>query len=211
MVNSQHYSPLLGRGDLNVLYKWIPQKARVLDLGCGGGLLLQALQQHKQVTGYGIELNSEKVAQCISRGVNVLQMDLDEGLSDFETGSFDYVILSLTLQAMHKPKALLREMLRVGENGIVTFPNFAYWQNRLQLSLTGKMPVSDELPFSWHDTPNIHLCTIRDFKLLCDELNFTVDQSIALSSHRRNRYLSKLMPNLFGEISLHRFSKQRDQ
>ena len=199
-------APSFTRADLKVLYDWIPDNSRVLDLGCGGGQLLTALKTHKNVTGYGIECESDKVALCIERGVSVLQMDLNEGLADFQSSAFDYVILSLTLQALESPKPLLKEMLRVGQHGIVTFPNFAYWPHRLQLLTRGKMPVSTELPFAWYDTPNIHLCTIQDFRNLCDEMGFNIEASTALSAKRGHTLLTRSLPNVFGEISLHRFS-----
>lgn len=198
----------LSRYDLQVISDWIEPDSRVMDLGCGNGKLLQHLQLSKNATGYGLELNPEMIAQCIDNGVNVIQTNLDKGLSYFDSDSFDYVILSLTLQAMRNPKTLLEEMLRVGKQGIVTFPNFAYWRNRMQIALNGKMPVSDELPHKWYDTPNIHLCTIRDFAKLCEQLGFSIDAAVAVhSSGKRNPGLS-LMPNLFGEIALCRFSKK---
>ena len=198
----------LSRADLRLIADWIPAHSRVLDLGCGNGQLLQALRYEKSVTGYGIELDTEKVATCIDNGVNVIQTNLDEGLAYFDSDSFDFVVLSLTLQAMHRPRELLEEMLRVGRNGIVTFPNFAHWRNRAQITLSGKMPVSKELPFKWYSTPNIHLCTIRDFGALCAELGFSIDQSVALKSDGGSSPLLNWLPNLFGEISMHRFSKR---
>lgn len=199
---------LYTRSDLQTIASWIPNGARVLDLGCGNGDFLKTLKEAKQVTGYGIELDSEKVAACIANGVNVIQTNLDQGLADFDSASFDYVVLSLTLQAVHRPRQLLQEMLRVGQHGIVTFPNFAYWRNRMQLALTGKMPVSQQLPFKWYDTPNIHLCTIKDFKQLCTELNFKLDTFVALSSNASHSAEITLLPNLLGEIALTKFSKK---
>ncbi|RBP49759.1 methionine biosynthesis protein MetW [Arenicella xantha] len=198
----------LSRHDLRVISDWITPGSHVMDLGCGNGALLQHLQREKQVTGYGVELNPEKIAQCIENGVNVIQTNLDRGLDHFSTDAFDFVILSLTLQAMRNPKALLQEMMRVGKQGIVTFPNFAYWRNRLQIGLGGFMPVSDELPYKWYDTPNIHLCTIQDFHELCEQLDFTIESSIAVHRTNSQSIRLRLMPNLFGEIALCRFSKK---
>lgn len=207
-MNDRLEKAALSRADLNLIAQWIPPKSRVLDLGCGNGLLLKLLRAEKSVSGYGIELDTEKVAACIENGVNVIQTNLDEGLAYFDSDSFDFVVLSLTLQAMHKPRELLEEMLRVGRNGIVTFPNFAYWRNRTQIALRGKMPVSRELPFKWYDTPNIHLCTIQDFEVLCSELGFSIDQSVALRGDGRQSPLLNWLPNMFGEISMHKFSKR---
>ncbi len=197
---------ILSRHDLIAIDNWIEPNSKVIDLGCGNGKLLSHLQEKKQVSGYGVELNTQKVTECIANGVNVIQINLDKGLGHFESNSFDYVILSLTLQAMRDPKTLLEEMLRVGKQGIVTFPNFAHWRNRLQIGLRGSMPVSQELPFKWHNTPNIHLCTINDFEQLCAELNFTIESSIAVNRNGREGISLKTFPNLFGEIALFRFS-----
>lgn len=197
----------LSRHDYQVISDWIAPNSHVMDLGCGNGALLKHLQQEKNVTGYGVELDPGKISQCIENGVNVIQTNLDKGLDHFNTDDFDYVILSLTLQAMRNPKSLLQEMMRVGKQGIVTFPNFAYWRNRLQLGLGGYMPVSEELPHKWYDTPNIHLCTIKDFRALCEQLDFTIESSLAVHRTGHQGLGLKLLPNLFGEIALCRFSK----
>jgi methionine biosynthesis protein MetW len=197
----------LSRHDLVAISDWIDAGSKVMDLGCGNGRLLQHLQETKQVSGYGVELNSQNITDCITNGVNVIQINLDEGLGHFDSDSFDYVVLSLTLQAMRNPKNLLQEMLRVGKYGIVTFPNFAYWRNRVQIGLRGNMPVSKELPHKWYNTPNIHLCTIKDFEQLCDDLGFTIESFIAVNRNGRTGLALKLLPNLFGEIALFRFSK----
>ena len=197
----------LSRHDLIAISNWIESGSKVMDLGCGNGRLLKHLQLTKDVSGYGVELNSDNVTECINNGVNVIQINLDKGLDHFDSDSFDYVVLSLTLQAMRHPKVLLEEMLRVGKQGIVTFPNFAYWRNRTQIGLRGSMPVSKELPHKWYDTPNIHLCTIKDFEQLCDELGFIIESFIAVNRTGRNGLGLKILPNLFGEIALFRFSK----
>jgi len=205
-VNKRLSNSALTRYDLQMIADWIEPDSRVMDLGCGNGNLLKHLQESKNVTGYGIELNPEMIAQSIENGINVIQTNLDRGLGHFDSDSFDYVILSLTLQAMREPKVLLEEMLRVGKQGIVTFPNFAHWRNRWQMVLKGSMPVSDELPYKWYDTPNIHLCTIKDFHALCDQLGFTIESSIAVQQNGKESMALKLLPNLFGEIALCRFS-----
>ena len=205
-VNKRLSNSSLSRYDLQMIADWIEPNSRVMDLGCGNGNLLRHLQESKNVTGYGIELNPEMIARSIENGINVIQTNLDRGLGHFDSDSFDYVILSLTLQAMREPKVLLEEMLRVGKQGIVTFPNFAHWRNRWQMVAKGSMPVSDELPYKWYDTPNIHLCTIKDFHALCDQLGFTIESSIAVQQDGKESMALKLFPNLFGEIALCRFS-----
>ena len=141
----------------------IPRGASVLDLGCGSGVLLDRLIRLRGVRGQGIELDAEPVMACVGRGVPVFQSDLDNGLKGFAQGSFDYVVLEETLQTLHRPLKVLDEMLRVGRHGIVSFPNFGSWRVRLSLSVEGRMPVTEHLPYRWHNTPNIHLCTLRDF------------------------------------------------
>lgn len=196
----------LTRYDLQIIADWIEPNSRVMDLGCGNGSLLKHLQESKGVTGYGVELNPKMVAQSVENGINVIQTNLDRGLGHFDSNSFDYVILSLTLQAMRDPKGLLEEMLRVGKQGIVTFPNFAHWRNRWQIAIGGNMPVSDELPYKWYDTPNIHLCTLKDFHALCEQLGFSIESSIAVQPDGKQSTALNLFPNLFGEIALCRFS-----
>lgn len=198
----------LTRHDYKIISDWIEPNSRVMDLGCGDGRLLSYLQSSKGVSGYGVELNPEMIAACIDNGINVIQTNLNKGLAHFDSDAFDYVVLSLTLQAMRNPKALLEEMMRVGKQGIVTFPNFAHWRNRWQIALGGQMPVSSELPHKWYETPNIHLCTIKDFQSLCSQLGFTIESSIAVKTSGGDSLGLRLMPNLFGEIALCRFSKR---
>jgi len=207
-MNSKVGTTTLSRNDLQLISGWIQPNSKVIDLGCGNGRLLRYLRDKKQISGYGVELNPDRVAECIENGVNVIQTNLDKGLGHFDSDSFDYVVLSLTLQAMRDPRALLEEMLRVGKQGIVTFPNFAHWRNRLQIGLAGTMPISSELPHTWYNTPNIHLCTLHDFHTLCDELGFKIESSIAVNRHGRSGLGLKLFPNFFGEIALCRFSKK---
>ena len=206
-MNRRIHSTELSRYDLKLISDWIEPNSKVMDLGCGDGRLLKFLTEHKNISGYGVELNADRVAECIANGVNVIQTNLDKGLGHFDDNSFDVVVLSLTLQAMRDPRSLLQEMLRVGHQGIVTFPNFAYWSNRAQLLINGTMPVSSELPHKWFDTPNIHLCTIKDFRALCSDLGFTVQDSFATKRNSRSGFAVKLFPNMFGEIAVCRFSK----
>lgn len=158
----------------------IPSGSRVLDLGCADGDLLEFLFRTKQVKGMGVDIDEKMVLQCVARGISVFQGNLDEGLRDYQTASYDYVILSRTLQVVHKPVLILKEMARVGKHAIVTFPNFGYLPIRLQLLLKGQMPVSPSLPFQWYDTPNIHLCTKKDFRNLCKLLGIRILEEINL-------------------------------
>ena len=198
----------LDRPDFAIIADWIRPGSRVIDLGCGDGTLLSYLQDQKQVSGYGIEIEDEYIVQCIDAGINVIQMDLNKGLSEFDEDSFDYVVLSLTLQAIRRPDLLLQEMLRVGTEGIVTFPNFGNWRSRVQLAMSGRMPVTRSLPNEWYNTPNIHLCTIKDFEDLCKKLGFQVLDRQAVDHVHRTSLGLRLFPNLLGQIALYRFRKK---
>jgi len=182
--------------------RWVAPGARVLDLGCGDGSLLKHLWRARQAPGYGVEFDDAHVLACIRNDVNVLQMNLEDGLSAFRDGSFDCVILSETLQAIHHTEALMREMLRVGREVIVSFPNFGHWQARLQVAL-GRMPVSTELPYRWYDTPNVHLCTLADFEDFCRGLGVTILERLVL----RNGVPVGTLPNLLGRYALYRCAR----
>ena len=188
--------------ELEIISGWIAQRTRVLDLGCGDGRLLQHLWQTKQAPGYGVEIADEHVLECIRNDVNVLQMDLEDGLATFADRSFDSVILSETLQAIHRQEPLLREMLRVGREAIVSFPNFGYWKARIQIALAGHMPVSKELPYQWYDTPNVHHCTLVDFEALCTKLGIRILERVVL----RDGNPVSLLPNLLGSLAVYRIS-----
>jgi methionine biosynthesis protein MetW len=189
-----------GRSDFAAIAKWIKPKAHVLDLGCGDGSLLRHLRQARGVTGYGIEIDDARVLACVGNGVNVLQRDLESELSEFETDSFDYVILSQTLQAVRHTERIIKEMLRVGREGIVTFPNFGYWRHRVQI-LAGRMPVSKELPYEWFDTPNIHLFTIRDFESYCRTHSVRILERLVMDQAKQ----INVLPNLLGSLAVFRF------
>ena len=155
------------RPDLEIISGWIKPHSRMLDLGCGDGVLLEHLAAQHQVEGVGLEIDDANIVACIRRGVHVIQTNLDQGLSRyFSAGMFDYVVLTQTLQNIHRPDKLLREMLEVGREGIITFPNMAYWLNRLQILVRGRMPVTRTLPQAWYETTNIHLCTVKDLSLI---------------------------------------------
>ena len=196
------------RPDLEIIGKWIKPGSRLLDLGCGDGALLEYLQGTRDVTGYGLEIDDDNVTRCIESGVNVIQTDLDAGLQDFSGRSFDYVIMSQTLQAVHYPDRLLEEILRIGHEGIVTFPNFAHWKNRIQLAVGGMMPVTRTLPNPWYSTPNIHLCAVEDFEKLCDERGVHIIERVMVNDDYRRTSAGNFMPNLLGRTAIYRFRQQ---
>jgi methionine biosynthesis protein MetW len=191
---------LSGRHDFEAIAQWIRQGAHVLDLGCGDGSLLRFLRETRATSGYGIEIDDAKIVASVRNGVNVIQSNLETGLSGFETRSFDYVILSLTLQAVHRTEPLVREMLRVGREAIVSFPNFGFWAHRLQL-FAGRMPVSRDLPYQWYNTPNVHLFTIRDFETFCATHDTRILERIVMNGRGEP---TKLLPNLLGALAVYR-------
>lgn len=202
MSTHDHSSLAAARPDFAAIAAWIPQGASVLDLGCGDGSLLRYLKQARSIRGYGVEINDSNIEACILNGVNVIQGDLDSGLSGFESNSFDYVILSQTLQATRHTQPLMQEMLRVGREGIVSFPNFGYWKNRVNI-LRGNMPVSRELPYQWYDTPNVHLCTLHDFEIFCQRYRMLIlDRRVMSGGSAVN-----LLPNLLGSMAVYRFKR----
>jgi methionine biosynthesis protein MetW len=190
------------RADFSTIAGWIAPKARVLDLGCGDGSLFAYLRESRGVAGYGIEIDDAGVLASIGNGVNVIQSDLESGLAGFDDQTFDSVILSQTLQAMRHTEQIVLEMLRVGREAIVTFPNFGYWAHRWQVA-RGRMPVSRNLPYQWYDTPNIHLCTVADFDAFCAARSFRVLERVVLHETRRVRTL----PNLLGSLAIYRFQR----
>ncbi len=203
-MNSDNASNgLAERADFEAIAQWVRHGARVLDLGCGDGSLLRFLKDKRRASGYGIEIDDAKLLASVRNGVNVLQSDLESGLSGFESGSFDYVILSQTLQAVRHTEQIIREMLRVGREGIVTFPNFGYWGHRMQVCVGGHMPVSRTLPYQWYNTPNVHLFTIRDFESFCAEHGVRILERAVMERGR----LITLWPNFRGSLAVYRFDK----
>jgi len=190
------------RPDFAAIAGWVGMGSSVLDLGCGDGSLLRYLRDSRRVTGYGVEIDDDRVLACVKSGVNVIQGDLERGLSEFESRSFDYVVLSQTLQAVRNSERIVHDMLRVGREGIVTFPNFGYWRNRLQV-IGGHMPVSENLPYEWHDTPNIHLCTITDFEDFCAGHGVRIMERKVLTGGRP----VSVLPNLLGSLAVYRFQR----
>ncbi len=172
-----------GRPDLVVVSRMVARGARVLDVGCGDGALLKLLRDTRGVDARGIELSQRGVNDCVKNGLSVIQGDADTDLIDYPDNAFDYVILSQTLQATREPRKVLENMLRIGKRAIVSFPNFGHWRVRLQLFFLGRMPRTDTLSYAWYDTPNIHLCTIRDFVSLLDEVGARIERGIALTRY----------------------------
>ena len=191
------------RYDYELIASWIPERSRVLDLGCGDGVLLAGLAATNAAAGYGIEIDDANVLASVRNGVNVIQTDIESGLANFGDNTFDFVILSQTLQAMRDAERVLNEMLRVGREGIVTFPNFGYWRHRLDIFL-GHMPVSKSLPHAWWNTPNIHLCTVKDFEDLCRKLGAVILDERVIHEGRQINF----MPNLFGSLGVFRFKEK---
>jgi methionine biosynthesis protein MetW len=186
-----------------IIMDWVLQGASVLDLGCGDGELLALLIDEKQVRAQGIEISEEAIHHCVARGLNVLQEDIDTGLSEYADKSFDYVVLNQTFQQVKKPDFVLKEALRVGNKTIIGFPNFVYISARFQLFFKGKVPVTPSLPYEWYDTPNLHFLSISDFTEYCKKRKIQIEHTAFITKNKKIQFL----PNLFGEIGLFLLSK----
>lgn len=195
-----------GRIDYDVIAGWVSPGARVLDLGCGDGALLRHLKDSRGASGYGVEIDIERVISCMRNGINVLQIDLEKGLYDFVDQSFDLVIISNALQTLHRTEKLLTEMLRVGREAVVSFPNFAFWKHRMAI-MDGHMPVSDRLPYQWYDTPNVRFFTIADFEALCEKLGIEIRERLVLDDAGQP---VQDEPNFLGSFALYRLGGTRD-
>jgi methionine biosynthesis protein MetW len=203
--------PPTTRVDHLLIAEMVTQDSRVLDVGCGDGALLQLLADTKNVDGRGIEVTRERVNACVARGLSVIQGDADRDLADYPDDAFDYAILSLTIQATRQPRSVLEQLLRIGRRAIVSFPNFGHWQVRARLLLTGRMPVTENLPEAWYVSPNAHLCTIKDFADLCRAINARVECAVAfnLGGQRLGTWLPLTLHNLMGEKAVFILARKR--
>ncbi len=195
------------RADLRIISELVRPGARVLDLGCGTGDLLAWLQANKSVNGYGLEIDPAKITICLEKGVNVIEQDLDEGLANFPSDSFDMVVMTETLQSVREPDLMLDEMLRIGHECVVTFPNFGHWRCRAQILFRGRMPVARHIPHTWYNTPNIHLCTFDDFEQLCRDKSLRIIQRFVVDARHVNRPMINRFPNFFGTYAFYRLGR----
>ena len=192
------------RKDLNLIANLIEDNSKIIDIGCGDGELLDFLNKSKNAKIQGLEIDQKKVNKCVAKGLSVIQGDADKDLSLYPEKSFEYVILSQTIQATLEPKKILYELTRIGEKVIVSIPNFGFWKVRLDLLFKGKMPITRKLNSTWFDTDNIHLCTILDFLELCDQLNLTVKQTVTITSKKQKKFSGKpsIKENIFAEEAI---------
>ena len=209
MKLNRHYATSKGLHlNYSIIIGIIEKNSSVLDLGCGDGTLLKLLKEEKNIKGNGIEISQEKVIKCLQKGLSVIQGNIDEGLKQFQSKSYDYVILNQTLQSTNNPEYVTEEMLRVGKKCIVSFPNFAYWRVRFNFCITGNMPKSKVLPFEWYNTPNIHLLTIKDFFTFAKLHNFTINEGIyTTKAHLKNGIQYNIFSNLLAEEAIFVISK----
>jgi|TARA_B110000967_G_scaffold195015_1_gene224108 methionine biosynthesis protein MetW len=190
-----------------IITDWVPSQSKVIDFGCGNGSLLKDLIDTKNICGYGVEIDHQMIAECIKKGISVIEKDIDEGIQDFESSSFDIAIMASSIQCLKNPNITMRRMLKLSNKCIVTLPNFGYWKCRLAL-LAGKMPVTASLASTWYETENLHLCTISDFEKLCSDSDFMIDERIFLNSSSKKGLLASIMPNLFASEGVYLLGKE---
>ena len=196
---------MMQRGDIDTIVSWVPEGGKVLDLGCGDGELLDRLQTEKRVEGLGVDIDPANIIAAVGKGLCVVQQDMEDGLQNFEGSRFDAVIIAYSLQVLVRPHAVLERIASIGNEAIVTFPNFGHWRSRLSLLLGGRMPQTKALPYSWFDTPNIHFCTVADFEALCKDLNVAVVERRMSSGVG---LLAELWPNLFAKSASYRITRR---
>jgi len=197
------------RPDFEIIEQWIAANSRLLDLACGDGTLLATLHDHKQTSGYGMEISQPDINACLQKGINVIHRDIELGLEVFADQTFDYVLTTHSIQTLRKPVHTLEEMVRVGVKGIVSFPNMGHWRARAHIGLKGRMPRTKSLPHSWYDTPNLHLCTLRDFEDVCKSLEIKILRRATINATGTTGLASKCFPNLFSEIALYEITAAR--
>tara|TARA_Y100000768_G_scaffold223328_1_gene168519 strand:- start:4101 stop:4694 length:594 start_codon:yes stop_codon:yes gene_type:complete len=190
-----------------IINPWVPKEGKVIDFGCGDGALLEELMKTKNVLGYGVEINDKKIESCVSKGVPVIKQDIDKGINEFKSSNFDISIMARSIQCLKDPSLALNRMLKLSKRCVVTLPNLGYWKCRLNLAY-GRMPVTPELPSSWHETDNIHLCTINDFEDLCEKEDIRIMNKVFLGSNGAQSNLSSLSPNLFAIEGVYLLEKQ---
>jgi methionine biosynthesis protein MetW len=193
------------RGDIDTIVSWVPEGGKVLDLGCGDGELLHRLRAEKRIQGLGVDIDPANIIAAVGKGLCVVQQDMEDGLQNFEGSRFDAVIIAYSLQVLERPHAVLERIVSIGNEALVTFPNFGHWQSRLSLLLGGRMPQTKALPYSWFDTPNIHFCTVADFEALCKDLNIAVVERRMSSGVG---LLAELWPNLFAKSASYRITQR---
>jgi methionine biosynthesis protein MetW len=190
-----------------LITNWIESKSRLLDLGCGDGSLLKTLIDQLQVRGYGLEIDPVSINNCMRKGINVIEQDLNSGLKNLNDGSFDTVLMTQTLQSLRYPHLVLDEMLRIGNQAIITFPNFGHWRTRASLLFNGRMPVTKQLSHQWYDTPNIHFFTYKDFETLCVERKIKIVGRVFVGGYSSTLGLDRVWPNLFAQNAIYRLRK----
>tara|TARA_Y100000741_G_C18240311_1_gene553409 strand:- start:487 stop:1080 length:594 start_codon:yes stop_codon:yes gene_type:complete len=190
-----------------IINPWVPKEGKVIDFGCGDGSLLEELMKTKNILGYGVEINDKKIESCVSKGVPVIKQDIDKGINEFKSSNFDISIMARSIQCLKDPSLALNRMLKLSKRCVVTLPNLGYWKCRLNLAY-GRMPVTPELPSSWHETDNIHLCTINDFEDLCKKEGIKIMNKVFLGSNGAQSNLSSLSPNLFAIEGVYLLEKQ---